>query len=76
MKAIKGVYQDGAISLLEEAPDRGPVEVLIVFPQAEPDPWEKILSEATPRASFAEFAAKVKQEIAEGKAQPLDLSQL
>jgi hypothetical protein len=76
MTAIKGVYRDGTISLQEAAPLDGPVEVLVVFPELPADPWDRILAEPVPRASFLEFAARIKKEIAEGKTKPLNLDDL
>ena len=76
MKAVKATYQDGQITLLEKAPNRGPVEVLVVFPDAADDPWHSILEEPTPRPAFAEFAKSCLEKIAKGKAKPLELDWL
>ena len=73
MKAIKAVYEDGRLSLAEEAPEKGPVEVVIVFPNGEEDPWERILSEPTMRPAFAKFMQEALDDIAQGKTKPLNL---
>jgi hypothetical protein len=76
MKAIKATYKNGKITFSEKPPEQGPVEVLVVFPEATDDPWESILTEQTPRPAFAEFARSCLDEIAKGKAKPLELDQL
>jgi hypothetical protein len=76
MRAIKAVFREGQFILTEPAPSTGPVDVLIVFPEAVEDPWEAILQEKEIRPSFAEYMAKAEEEIAQGRAAPLDLNQL
>ncbi len=76
MKAVKGIYKNGRIKLAEKPASAGPAEVLVVFPEASDDPWEEILQEAKPRASFVKFIEKCRKEIAQGKAKPLTLDQL
>jgi hypothetical protein len=76
MKAVRATYQDGQITLSERPAEPGPVEVLVVFPEATDDPWEKILAEQTPRPAFTEFAKECLDKIARGKAKPLKLDQL
>ncbi len=78
MKAVKAIYQNGQITLSEPLPDADPepVEVLVVFPEEADDPWQKILDEPAMRPSFAKFMQECEKDIAQGKAQPLDLSQL
>jgi len=75
MKAIKATYQNGQVSFSEPAPEEGPVEILVVFPEQDEDPWEKMLNEPTPRPAFAKFMQECLDEIAQGKAVPLDLDQ-
>ncbi len=75
MKAVKATYAGGQIIFLEAPPDVGPVEVLVVFPEAVADAWESILAEQTPRPAFAKFAAECLEKIATGNAKPLDLDQ-
>lgn len=76
MKAVRGTYAKGKIKLAEPAPDAGPVDVLVVFPEMSDDPWAQILSEKKIRPSFAKFVEKCKADIAAGKAKPLELDQL
>jgi len=76
MKAAKATYNNGKITLAEAPPEPGPVEVLVVFPEAADDPWHSILAEQTPRPAFAAFAQQCLEDIAKGKAKPLDLDQL
>lgn len=76
MKAIKATYMNGKITFSEKPPETGPVEVLVVFPEAADDSWQAILAEQTPRPAFAEFAKQCLDKIAKGKAKPLELDQL
>ena len=47
-----------------------------VFPEATDDPWQHILAEQTPRPAFVKFAKECLDQIAKGKAKPLELDQL
>ena len=78
MKAIQGVYENGQIKLSEPAPisDGEPVDVLVVFPEEVEDPWQKILDDPSPRPALDKLVQECREEIAEGKAVPLDLNQL
>jgi hypothetical protein len=76
MKAVKATYKNGKITLSEKPPNLGSIEVLVVFPDAADDPWESILAETTPRPAFAKFAEGCLEQIAKGKAKPLDFDQL
>jgi hypothetical protein len=76
MKAIKAVYDKGQVSLAEPVEQSGPVEVLVVFPDGEPDPWEKILKDTRRRPALDKMIEEVEAEIAAGKTMPLDLNQL
>ncbi len=76
MKAIKATYKDGRIKLSEKPTDPGPMEVVVVFPESADDPWNEILRDPHPRPALLTLAKKVKKEIAQGKAEPLDFSQL
>jgi hypothetical protein len=76
MKAVRGTYSKGKIQLKEPAPDSGPVDVLVVFPESSDDSWAAILSEPKVRPSLARFVKKCKADIAAGKAKALDLDQL
>ena len=76
MKAVRAIYQNGRVKLSEKPADRGPVEVLVVFPELGDDRWEAILREKTPRPAFVKFAKECLAEIGRGKATPLRLDQL
>ncbi len=76
MKAIQATYKNGQVSFAEKPPERGPVDVLVVFPEAGDDPWQGILAEQTVRPAFAEFARECLEKIAKGKAKPLEFDQL
>ncbi len=76
MRALKGVYENGRLKLAEPIDDEGPVEVIVVFPDGADDPWGGILNDATPRPNLAQWVKEVEEEIAQGKATPLDLNQL
>jgi len=76
MKAIKATYENGKVTLAEKPVDPGPMEVLVIFPDATDDPWQEILQERKPRPAFTKFAQKCLEEIAKGKAKPLKLDEL
>lgn len=76
MKAVKAIYEKGKIVLSETPSETGPMEVVVVFPEAADDPWAGILAETTPRPAFAKFAQECLEKIAKGKAKPLELDQL
>ena len=67
MKAIKGIFKEGKLELAEPAPEAGPVEVLVVFPDSETDPWQPILNETSLRPAFAKYVEEALEEIAQGK---------
>lgn len=71
MKAVKATYMNGQISFSETPPEPGPVDVLVVFPEATDDPWESILAEQRPRPAFVKFTEQCLEKIAQGKAKPL-----
>ena len=76
MKAVKAIYEKGKIKLSEKPDARGPVEVVVVFPELSDDPWEAILNDPTPRPKLSKLVAQVKRDIAKGKAKPLNLDDL
>jgi hypothetical protein len=76
MKAVKATYENGKVTLSESPPEPGPIEVLVVFPETADDPWEQILRDPTPRPALTQRKKDVEEEIARGKASPLDLDQL
>jgi hypothetical protein len=76
MKAVKATYRNGKITLSEKPLQKGPMEVLVVFPEATDDPWEQILTDATPGPVLTQWMKEVEEEIAHGKTTPLDLDRL
>jgi hypothetical protein len=76
MKAVKAIYEKGKVKLSEKPTEAGPMEVLVVFPEPADDPWEAILNDPTPRPALAKWVEEVKEEIAQGKATPLNLDDL
>ncbi len=76
MKAVKGIYHNGGLSLAEPVEVPGPVEVIVVFPDDCDDPWRPILEEASPRPAFEGFMREALEQIDQGKAEPLNLDQL
>lgn len=75
MKAVKATYEDGKITLWEMPSEPGPIEVLVVFPEAADDPWQQILGDPTPRPALSQWMKEVEEEIAQGTASPLDPEQ-
>lgn len=76
MKAIKAQFDRGQITLSEPAPLQGPVEVLVVFPEVEYDPWERILDDPVPRPGLEKKAEEIRALIAAGKSNPLNINDL
>jgi len=76
MKAVKAIYDKGTLKLAEPAPEEGPVEVVVVFPEQTDDPWERIENEPTLRPAFAKFMQECQEQIDQGQAKPLDLNDL
>jgi hypothetical protein len=67
MKAVKATYKNGRIRLSKKLADPGPIDVLVVFPEDADDPWEAILAEKKPRASFMKFVKECVKEIARSR---------
>ena len=76
MKAVRATYAKGKIHLNEPAPNSGPVDVLVVFPETADDPWDAILNDPTPRPALIKRIKEVEKQIAQGKARPLNLDDL
>lgn len=76
MKAMKATYENGRFTLAEAPPEMGPVDVLVVFPEHQDDPWLSILAEECPRPAFSSFADECLEQIQSGQASPLKLDQL
>jgi hypothetical protein len=77
MKTVKAVYDKGKIKLSEKPSVKGPLDVIVVFPEEDGDAaWERILNDKRPRPKLIAFMEEVKKQIAEGKAKPLRLEDL
>lgn len=76
MKAIKAIYENGKVKLTEKPAERGPVEVMVVFPEPADEPWHAILEDPSPRPELTKWIEEVKREIMQGKAKPLELNDL
>jgi hypothetical protein len=63
MKAVKAKYENGQVTLTESPPSGGPIEVLVVFPEAVDDPWEQILADPARRPELSKWIAEVEREI-------------
>ncbi|HKI34155.1 MAG TPA: hypothetical protein VKA46_20045 [Gemmataceae bacterium] len=74
MKAVPAVYENGQITLSAppENAELGPVRVLVIFPEESDDPWQKILTDSRPRPALDQYLKECLDEIALGKAEPLD----
>ena len=66
MRAVKAIYEKGRVKLFEKPAAQGPMEVLVVFPEAAGDPWEEILNDPRPRPALAKMVRDVKKQIAQG----------
>lgn len=78
MKAIQAIYHNGQIQLSQPGPepDPEPIHVLVIFPDDGDEKWERIINDPTPRPALDQLVREVEEEIAQGKATPLDLDQL
>jgi hypothetical protein len=77
MVAVKGTYfEDGRLVLREPVGVTGPVEVLVVFPDSTPDPWERIVSDETPRPKLVAAGDEALAQHRAGRTNPLDVGQL
>ncbi len=76
MKAVKATFENGRLTLIDPAPETGPVDVLVVFPERQDDPWLGILAEKSPRSAFSSFADECLEQIQSGQSSPLTLDQL
>ena len=76
MRAVRAVYDKGTLKLAEPVPEEGPIEVLVVFPDATDDLWERIENEPTLRPAFAKFMQDCQEQINQGQAKPLELKDL
>jgi hypothetical protein len=70
MKAVKATFENGRLTLIEPPPESGPVDVLVVFPEHQDDPWRSILAEESPRPAFSSLAQECLDQIQSGQARP------
>jgi hypothetical protein len=77
MQAVKGTYlEDGRLVLREPVGVTGPVDVLVVFPDVELDPWAQIVADEEPRPKLAAAGDDALAEYRAGRTKPLDVGQL
>jgi hypothetical protein len=76
MRAVKAIYEKGKVKLSEKPVEKGPVEVVVVFPEGSSDPWDAILNDPTPRPALLKYVEECKEQIRQGKAKPLNLEDL
>ncbi len=76
MKILKAKYENGQVRLTEPAPDPGPVDVEVVFLDADDRRWDKIIRESSPRPELSAEADHVLEEYRADKTTPLDLKKL
>ena len=72
MKILKAKYQNGQVSLVEPAPEPGPVDVEVVFLDADDRRWDEIIREAATRPELSAEADQVFEDFRAGKTAPLD----
>jgi hypothetical protein len=76
MKILKGRYQNGQVKLAEPAPEPGPVDVEVVFLDADDRRWDDILKDPAPRPNLSAAADEVFEDYRSGKTTPLDPDKL
>jgi hypothetical protein len=76
MKVLKGKYENGQVSLAEPAPEPGPVDVEVVFLDADDRRWDEIIREPGLRPALSAEADKVLEDYHAAKTAPLDLDKL
>ncbi len=59
MKILKGRYQNGQVKLAEPAPEPGPVDVEVVFLDADDRRWDAITGDPRPRPNLSAAADEV-----------------
>jgi hypothetical protein len=76
MKILKGRYQNGQVKLAEPAPEPGPVDVEVVFLDADDRRWDEIIKDPRPRPALSALADEVLADDRAGKTTPLDPDKL
>jgi hypothetical protein len=64
MRADRGQFLEGGVTVSEPAPGMRLVEALVDFPNVDVDPWEKILHDPAPRPELTKLVEEVRAEIA------------
>ena len=59
MKILKGKYENGQVSLMEPAPEPGPVDVEVVFLDLDDRRWDKFIRDLRPRPLLSAEADQV-----------------
>ena len=67
MKVLKGKYENGHVPLTEPAPEPGPVDVEVVFLDADDRRWDEIIREPRLRPALYTEADKVLEDYHAGK---------
>jgi len=70
MKSIRAIFENGQVRLLEPVDVAGPVEGVLVLP--DPDPWDELIRDPSPRPGLAKEADEVLQRHHGGQSKPLD----
>ncbi|MBI4487479.1 MAG: hypothetical protein HY694_00205 [Deltaproteobacteria bacterium] len=76
MKILKGKYENGRVSLMEPAPEPGPVDVEVVFLDPDDRRWDEIIRDPGPRPALCAEANQVLEDFRAGKTAPLDPKKL
>ena len=76
MKILKAKYENGRVSLIEPAPEPGPVDVEVVFLDLDDRHWDENIRDRAPRPDLSAEADQVLQDFRAGKTAPLDPQKL
>ena len=72
MKILKGKYKDGKVTLTEPAPEPGPIDVEVVFLDADDRRWDEILRDPRSRPTLSAEADQVLEDYRAGKTAAFD----
>lgn len=72
MKIPKAKYENGQVRLREPAPDPGPVDVEVVFLDADDRRWDEIIRDPGPRPALSAEANQVLEDYRAGQKPVLD----
>ena len=76
MKILKGKYENGQVSLMEPAPEPGPIDVEVVFLDPDDRRWDEIIRDSGSRPALSAEADQVLHDYRAGKTAPLDPNKL